>query len=60
MEIALDKSFKERIFHAVVFEVTANVIIALSFSGKPIAHDPKRALRYQKQSSLPESHQAEQ
>ncbi|EMP4205754.1 PACE efflux transporter [Klebsiella variicola] len=30
MEIELDKSFKERIFHAVIFEVTANVIIALS------------------------------
>ncbi|WNI57727.1 PACE efflux transporter [Enterobacter bugandensis] len=30
MEIELNKSFKERIFHAVIFEVTANVIIALS------------------------------
>ncbi|HCI6133295.1 TPA: PACE efflux transporter [Klebsiella variicola subsp. variicola] len=30
MEIELDKSFKERIFHAAIFEVTANVIIALS------------------------------
>ena len=32
MEIELDKSFKERIFHAVIFEVTANVIIALSLA----------------------------
>ncbi|EQA1624822.1 PACE efflux transporter [Enterobacter asburiae] len=32
MELELDKSFKERIFHAVVFEVTANVIIALSLA----------------------------
>lgn len=30
MEVELDKSFKERIFHAAIFEVTANVIIALS------------------------------
>jgi uncharacterized membrane protein len=30
MEIELDKSFRERIFHAVIFEVTANIIIALS------------------------------
>ncbi|EML5380924.1 PACE efflux transporter [Enterobacter bugandensis] len=32
MEIELNKSFKERIFHAVIFEVTANVIIALSLA----------------------------
>lgn len=32
MEIELDKSFKERIFHAVIFEVTANLIIALSLA----------------------------
>lgn len=32
MEIELDKSFRERIFHAVIFEVTANVIIALSLA----------------------------
>lgn len=32
MEIELDKSVKERIFHAVIFEVTANVIIALSLA----------------------------
>ncbi|AJZ88492.1 membrane protein [Klebsiella michiganensis] len=32
MEIELDKSFKERIFHAVIFEVTANVITALSLA----------------------------
>lgn len=32
MEIELDKSIKERIFHAVIFEVTANVIIALSLA----------------------------
>ncbi|WP_412175851.1 chlorhexidine efflux transporter [Enterobacter sp. RD4-1-1] len=30
MEVELDKSFKERIFHAAIFEVTGNVIIALS------------------------------
>ena len=30
MGVELDKSFKERIFHAAIFEVTANVIIALS------------------------------
>lgn len=32
MEIELDKSVRERIFHAVIFEVTANVIIALSLA----------------------------
>lgn len=32
MEIELDKSFRERIFHAVIFEVTANIIIALSLA----------------------------
>lgn len=32
MEIELNKSFKERVFHAVIFEVTANVIIALSLA----------------------------
>ncbi|MGR3184190.1 PACE efflux transporter [Enterobacter cancerogenus] len=32
MDIELDKSFKERIFHAVIFEVMANVIIALSLA----------------------------
>lgn len=32
MEIELDKSFKERVLHAVLFEVTANVIIALSLA----------------------------
>ncbi|MCU6336887.1 PACE efflux transporter [Enterobacter quasiroggenkampii] len=32
MEIELDKSIKERIFHAVIFEVTSNVIIALSLA----------------------------
>lgn len=32
MEIELDKSFRERIFHAVIFEVMANVIIALSLA----------------------------
>ncbi len=32
MEIELDKSFKERIFHAVIFEVTANIIIACSLA----------------------------
>lgn len=32
MEIELNKSFKERIFHTVIFEVTANVIIALSLA----------------------------
>lgn len=32
MEIKLDKSFRERIFHAVIFEVTANIIIALSLA----------------------------
>lgn len=32
MEIELDKSIKERIFHAVIFEVTANVITALSLA----------------------------
>lgn len=32
MEIELNKSFKERILHAVIFEVTANVIIALSLA----------------------------
>ena len=32
MEIELNKSIKERIFHAVIFEVTANVIIALSLA----------------------------
>ena len=28
MEIELNKSIKERVFHAVIFEVTANVILA--------------------------------
>ncbi|MCG0455088.1 PACE efflux transporter [Enterobacter cloacae complex sp. ECC445] len=28
----LDKSYRERIFHAVIFEVTANTIIALSLA----------------------------
>ncbi|MFY7112825.1 MULTISPECIES: PACE efflux transporter [Enterobacter cloacae complex] len=32
MEIELNKSVKERVFHAVIFEVTANVIIALSLA----------------------------
>ncbi|MEG6363970.1 PACE efflux transporter [Enterobacter kobei] len=32
MEIELNKSVKERIFHAVIFEVIANVIIALSLA----------------------------
>ncbi|XGI81330.1 PACE efflux transporter [Enterobacter hormaechei] len=32
MEIELNKSAKERIFHAVIFEVMANVIIALSLA----------------------------
>ena len=32
MEIELNKSIKERVFHAVIFEVTANVIIALSLA----------------------------
>ncbi|GJL42005.1 TPA: PACE efflux transporter [Enterobacter chengduensis] len=32
MEIELDKSYRERIFHAVIFEVTANTIIALSLA----------------------------
>ena len=32
MEIELNKSFKESVFHAVIFEVTANVIIALSLA----------------------------
>lgn len=32
MEIELDKSFRDRIFHAVIFEVMANVIIALSLA----------------------------
>lgn len=32
MEIELNKSIKERIFHAVIFEVIANVIIALSLA----------------------------
>lgn len=32
MEIELNKSFKERVFHAVIFEVTANVIIALALA----------------------------
>ncbi|CAH5620139.1 PACE efflux transporter [Enterobacter cloacae] len=32
MEIELDKSFKERVLHAALFEVTANVIIALSLA----------------------------
>lgn len=32
MEIELDKSYKERIIHAVIFEVTSNVIIALSLA----------------------------
>ncbi|MCU6241041.1 PACE efflux transporter [Enterobacter asburiae] len=32
MEIKLNKSIKERVFHAVIFEVTANVIIALSLA----------------------------
>ena len=32
MEIELNKSFKERVFHAVIFEVIANVIIALSLA----------------------------
>jgi uncharacterized membrane protein len=32
MEIELNKSVK-RVFHAVIFEVTANVIIALSLPG---------------------------
>lgn len=32
MEIELNKSVKERIFHAVIFEVAANVIIALSLA----------------------------
>jgi uncharacterized membrane protein len=31
MEIELDKSFRERIFHAVIFEVV-NIIIALSLA----------------------------
>ena len=32
MEIELNKSVKERIFHAVIFEVMANIIIALSLA----------------------------
>ncbi len=32
MEIELNKSAKERVFHAVTFEVAANVIIALSLA----------------------------
>ncbi|AMY65992.1 MULTISPECIES: PACE efflux transporter [Enterobacter] len=32
MEIELNKSVKERVFHAVIFEVTANVVIALSLA----------------------------
>ncbi|EML2064105.1 PACE efflux transporter [Enterobacter asburiae] len=32
MEIELNKSVKERLFHAVIFEVMANVIIALSLA----------------------------
>ncbi|HED2513250.1 TPA: PACE efflux transporter [Enterobacter asburiae] len=32
MEIELNKSVKERVFHAFIFEVTANVIIALSLA----------------------------
>ncbi|EIY5156770.1 PACE efflux transporter [Klebsiella variicola] len=32
METELAKSFSERIFHAVIFEVSANVIIALSLA----------------------------
>ena len=32
MEIELNKSVKERVFHAVIFEVTDNVIIALSLA----------------------------
>ena len=32
MEIELNKSIKERIFHAVIFEVIANVVIALSLA----------------------------
>ncbi|HBM3061566.1 TPA: PACE efflux transporter [Klebsiella oxytoca] len=32
MEIELNKSFKERVFHAVVFELSANIIIAFSLA----------------------------
>lgn len=32
MEIELNKSFRERIFHAVLFEVVANITIALSIA----------------------------
>lgn len=32
MEIELNKSVKERVYHAVIFEVTANVVIALSLA----------------------------
>jgi len=32
MEIELNKSVKERIFHAVLFEVISNVIIAFSLA----------------------------